>query len=315
MLETPRAFEESVAVAAVLALADDPQITDTSLAEPRSPCWAISGQRTKIVAAWQARVGAGDDVLVTRLLGLFEWTSLWATDGDHLAPYIHALWPASGRTEVFSHIEHSMASPNAVVRAAVCELWLRAAEGRRAFEDRQIDKLVRSAVAIAEAGTRTDDERAASRALLDMSHAGARHALIDAIRHATTKNNDELRGSCYRGLSRIEHPAVWPFFIERMFADREAYGALMAAIGTSGSTAPAIVRCSRKLARRATEPDAIHAATMYAEVLVGKLHRRACSSSSRASDARLAAADQRRRAPAALRLRASHARRTRDPRT
>ena len=223
------------------------------------------------MAAWKTRVAAGDDALVMRLLGLFEWASLSATDNDQLEPYIHALWPAGGRPDVFSHVEHAMASPNATVRAVVCEEWLREDEGRRAFGDAQIDKLVRSAVALAEGGGHDDDVRAANDALFNVSHPGARHALIHAIRHASTKRNDELRGSLYRGLSQIDHADVMPFFIERMFVEREEYVALMESIASRLDAAShrAILA---ELARRAGDPDAIRAATMYADIFVDKKH-------------------------------------------
>ena len=267
VIDTPRAFDEAVAIAAVIAMADDPQITDMSLASAIVEL-RYHGQE-ELVAAWKTRVAAGDAALITRLLGLFEWTSLWATDDDHLEPYIHALWPASGNAEVFSHIEHAIASPNVAVREAVCEEWIREAEGRAGFDDAQIDKLVRSAVAIAEAGDDTDDRRAANRALFYISHTGARQALIDAIRHATTKHNDDLRNNLYRGLGHIAHSDVMPFFIERMFVEREEYWALMESIADK-LDADAHRAVLGELARRAGDPDAIHAATMYAEVVIDK---------------------------------------------
>lgn len=267
VLDGPRRFDESLAIAAVIATADDPAIPDMSLSSAIAEL-RYHGEK-ELVAAWQPRVAAGEVALITRLLGLFEWTSLWATDNDHLEPYIHALWPAGGRRDVFEHIEHAMASPNIAVREAVCEEWIREAEGRRAFDDTQIDKLVRSAVAIAEGGDNTDDRRAANRALFYVSHPGARTALFDAIRHASTKHNDELRRNLYFGLSHIDHPDVLPFLIERMFVEREEYWALMEAIADKlDATAHGHVLAA--LAARAADRDAIHAATVYAEILIDK---------------------------------------------
>jgi len=267
VLSAVKRFDQAVATAAVMAGVDDPRVPDMVLSAAIADL-RYHGQ-DDVVAAWKARVGDGDTALTTRLLGLFEWTALWATDDDHLEPYIHALYPAGGRAEVFAHVEHAMASPNIAVREAVCEEWLREPPGQRAFDDAQIDKLVRCAIAIAENGDDTDDQRAANRALFYMAHPGARHALVHAIRHASTKKNDELRRNMYFGLSHIDHPEVWPFFIERLFDEREEYWALLDAMGDTLDAARHRSVLAA-LARKSSDPGAAHAACAYAEVLIDK---------------------------------------------
>lgn len=265
VVDNPRAFDQEIAVDAVGTLADDPAVTDMALSS------AIVDMRyhgnDKLVAGWKARVAAGETAVITRLLGLFEWTALWATDDDQLEPYIHALYPAGGRAEVFASVEHALAGNSMVVRQAVLEAWLRAAEGIRAFSDAQVDKLIRMTVTIAEAGHDTDDRRAANRALFSTPHSGARHALMDALRNASTANNDELRYNLYVGLSHIDHPDVLPFLVERMLVEREEYGALLSALGTKIDAA-ANVRVLGTLLERADDPSAVHAATVYADALL-----------------------------------------------
>jgi len=267
VIDAPRAYAEPLAIAAVLACADDPRIGDMAIAGAIADMH-YHGEE-ELTAAWQPRVAAGDAALITRLLGLFEWVSLWATDDDQLAPYIHALWPAGGRPDVFPHVEHAMASANEVVRAAICEEWLREPEGQKSFDDRQIDKLVRSAVAIAEGGDNTDDRRGANRALFYMAHPGARHALMDAIRHADTKHNDDLRRNCYNGLTNIELPEVTAFFIDRLFVEREEYWGLLEEFSARMNAATHQLAL-RTFQQRAADPDAIHAVTAYADLLVHK---------------------------------------------
>lgn len=267
VIDNPRAYDQELAVDAVRTLADDPAVTDMALSS------AIVEMRyhgnDKLVAMWKARVAAGDTAIITRLLGLFEWTALWATDADQLDPYIHALYPAGGRPEVFASVEHALAGTSMVVRQAVLEEWLRAAEGIRAFDDGQVDKLVRMTVTIAEAGDDTEDRRAANRALFYTPHPGARHALFDAIRNASTAKNGELRYNLYFGLSHIDHPEVLPFLVERMFAEREEYWALLEALETK-IDGPSHVRVLGALVERADDPSAIHAATVYADMLLHK---------------------------------------------
>ncbi len=267
VIDSPRAYDQELAVDAVRTLADDPAVTDMTLSS------AIVDMRyhgnDKLVALWKARVAAGDSAIITRLLGLFEWTALWAPDADQLDPYIHALYPAGGRPEVFASVEHALAGTSMVVRQAVLEEWLRAAEGIRAFDDSQVDKLVRMTVTIAEAGDDTDDRRAANRALFYTPHAGARHALMDAVRNASTAKNDELRYNLYFGLSHVDHPDVLPFLVERMFVERDEYWALLEALETKIDGA-ANLRVLGTLVERADDPNAIHAATVYADALLHK---------------------------------------------
>ena len=267
VIDNPRAYDQELAVDAVRTLADDPAVTDMTLSS------AIVDMRyhgnDKLVALWKARVAAGDSAIITRLLGLFEWTALWATDADQLDPYIHALYPAGGRPEVFASVEHALAGTSMVVRQAVLEEWLRAAEGIRAFDDGQVDKLVRMTVTIAEAGDDTEDRRAANRALFYTPHAGARHALMDAVRNASTAKNEELRYNLYFGLSHVDHPDVLPFLVERMFVERDEYWALLEALETKIDGA-ANLRVLGTLVERAEDPNAIHAATVYADALLHK---------------------------------------------
>ena len=265
VVDSPRRYDEDIAVDAVIALMDDPQVADMALTP------AIIDMRyhggSALVAKWKARVAAGDSALITRLLGLFEWTSLWATDDEQLEPFIQALLPAGKRPEVFASVEHALAGTSAVAREAVLEGWLREREGIRAFDDAQVDKLVRMAVTIAEAGDNTNDRKAANRALCCAPHPGARHALMDAVRNASTLKNDELRRNLYFGLSSFSHADVLPFLVERMFVEREEYSALLHAIGTHLDHA-GHVRVLATLVERAAEPDAIHAATVYADTLL-----------------------------------------------
>jgi hypothetical protein len=267
VIDNPRAYDQELAFDAVRTLADDPSVSDMALSS------AIVEMRyhgnDKLVADWQARIAADDNAMITRVLGLFEWTALWATDADQLEPYIHALYPAGGRPEVFASVEHALAGNSVVVRQAVLEEWLRAAERVRAFSDTQVDKLVRMTVTIAEAGDDTDDRRAANRALFYAAHPGARHALMDAVRNASTVKNDELRYNLYFGLSRIDHPDVVPFLVDRMFAEREDYWSLLEALETK-IDASANVRVLGMLVERAADPSVVHAATVYADTLIHK---------------------------------------------
>jgi hypothetical protein len=267
VLDAPSRYDQALAVAAVIASVDDPRVPDMALSA------AIADMRyhgrDELLAAWRPRVAAADGALVTRLLALFEWTGLWATDAGQLEPFIHALYPAGGRPDVFAQVEGALASDRMVVREAVLGAWLREREGLGAFSDAQVDKLMRSAVAIAEAGTATNDQRAANRVLFYVGHPGARQALMDAIRNASTKKNDELRWNLYFGLSNLRHPSIVPFLIERMFVEREEYWALMEAIAArlDATTHRAVIAA---LSTRAGNADAAHAATVYAEVLVDK---------------------------------------------
>ncbi|HEY5952543.1 MAG TPA: SMI1/KNR4 family protein, partial [Kofleriaceae bacterium] len=267
VVDNPRAYDQEIAVDAVRTLADDPNVTDMALSS------AIVDMRyhgnDKLIAGWKSRIAAGESATVMRVLGLFEWTALWATDSDQLEPYIHALYPAGGRPEVFASVEHALAGNSVVVRQAVLEEWLRAAEGIRAFDDAQVDQLVRMTVTIAEAGDDTEDRRAANRALFYTPHPGARVALMDALRNASTTKNDELRYNLYFGLSHIDHPDVLPFLVDRMFTEREEYWALLEALEAK-IDATANVRVLGTLVERAADPSAVHAATVYADALIHK---------------------------------------------
>ncbi|MDB4955064.1 MAG: hypothetical protein JWO36_2633 [Myxococcales bacterium] len=267
MLDVPRIYDEALVVAAVLALADDARVPDMVLSA------AVADMRyhgkDALVAVWKKRVADGDHALITRLLALFEWTGLWATEDDHLEPFIHALYPAGARPEVFGQIEGALASESATVRQAVLKAWLDEVEGQQVFTDQQIDKLVRSTVAIAEAGNKTSDQQAANTALGSMSHAGARNALMAAVRNSSTAKNKQLREHLYSGLSQIDHPSIVAFLIERMFVEREEYSGLMEAIAHKLDS-DAHREIMTTLGRRAKDTDAAHAAAVYAEILVDK---------------------------------------------
>jgi hypothetical protein len=265
VVDNPRIYDQDLAVEAVRTLADDPNVSDMALSA------AIVEMRhhgtDRLVAAWRSRVESGDSAMITRLLGLFEWTALWATSDDQLEPYIHALGPAGGRPEVFATVEHALAGNSMVVRQAVLEQWLRDGNAIRAFDDAQVDKLIRMAVTIAEAGDDTNDRRAANRALFHTPHPGARHALIDGLRNASTAKNPELRSNLYSGLSHVQHPDVLPFLVEQLFVERDEYSALIAALATR-IDATTNVRVLGTLVERGADPNAVHAATAYADTLL-----------------------------------------------
>jgi hypothetical protein len=269
VIASPRDFDQPLAVAAVIAMVDDPRVPDMPLSA------AIADMRYHgagdLIAAWRTRTAAGDSALITRLLALFEWTALGATEPEQLTTYIHALHPAGGSADVFGQVENALASDSAVVRAAVCDEWLRD-EGVLAFDDTQLDKLLREVVALAEAGGDTADRRAANRALFHASRAGARRALIDGVRNARIDRNDELRWNLYYGLSHVDHADVDTFLVERLFVERDEYGALIGALAEKLD--PAIHRrVLDRLAERAGDSDGIHAATAYVDVVVERAPR------------------------------------------
>src|SRR5437763_5242346 len=101
----------------VLALADDPRSNDAVIAAALAAL--PERARREVVAAWTARVTAGDPALVTRLLAMFELAALGATDAAELSPFIEPLREAGAQPDVFAHLEHAMASERAAVREAV----------------------------------------------------------------------------------------------------------------------------------------------------------------------------------------------------
>jgi hypothetical protein len=212
----------------IMKLAEDPETTDAQLA----PAIAVlrDKAREELIAAWQPRVAARDQELITRLLGLFEQTALTATDPAQLVTYIHALLPAGGHEEVYAHVEQAIASANAAVRTAVCSEWLGRDAGARAFDDAQIDLLARSAVALAEMLDDSADRAAALAALAGLAHPGARRALIDGVRNSHAARHRELRRHLYRGLGHIVHPDVTAFVVERLFVEPNELVALGEAI-------------------------------------------------------------------------------------
>ena len=266
VVAAPRRFDPALAVAAMIALADDPRVPDAALVA------AVGTMRghglDDLVAAWRTRVAEGDGALINRLLTLFEWTALAATQTEQLAPLIRALQPASGKKDVFTQVENALASDSAVLRCALCEEWLRD-DAMQAFDEAQLDKLWRALIALAELGNDTPDRRAACQALFHASLPGTRRALIDAIRHARPGGNKDLKWSLYFGLAHIDHPEVVPFLVERLFAEREAYGAVIGALGVKFD-AGTHRRVLSSLANRADDPDAPQAAALYAEVLVDR---------------------------------------------
>src|SRR4029077_7055966 len=107
-----------------------------------------------------------------------------ATDPEELAPFIDPLREVGALPEVFQHVEESFASGRAAVREAVCARWLADSRAQRVFDDSQIDKLIRCAVAIAEGDADGAARRAACSVLRNAVHPGARDALMSAIRYA-----------------------------------------------------------------------------------------------------------------------------------
>jgi hypothetical protein len=258
IIDSPGAFEPELAIAAVAALADDPAVSDMSLA---SAIAQLSDHGEALVAMWKQRVSDGNLALITRLLALFEWTALHATAPDQLVPFIRALHPAAGRTDVFAQLDDALASDRAVVREAALLGWLGDRDGIAMFDDAQVDKLTRSAVALAEDGSAT-----AMRVLGAIAHPGAAPALIDALAKPRTGER-ELRGNLYRGLAQLQHPAIAPCLIQRLFVERECYVPLIDALAVKLDT-PLHRGVLGALARRDREADAVHAATLYAELLV-----------------------------------------------
>ena len=250
--------------AAVLALADDPRVSEDVVAAALASLTPV--RRKQVIQTWIERVAAGESALVTRLLGMFELTALGTKNPDELAPFIEPLREVGCLTEVFEHVEQAMASERAAVREAVCARWLADARAQRVFDDSQIDKLVRCAVAIAEGGTDTSDRRAASAVLRQAVHPGARDALMSAIRYARTDGNPALRSDLYAGIIANRGRHLVPFLVERLFEERSAYGALVDALGRVLDDA-AHRHVLATLAQRARDPAAVHAATLYADTL------------------------------------------------
>jgi len=269
VVDDPRRYDKALAVAAVIALVDDPRAPDMALAAavfemPRHG-------KDQLVAAWQPRVVGGDTTLIIRLLALFEWTGLWATDPEPFEPFIRALVPVGHQPDVFAQVESGLVSDKAAVREAILGRWLGDKAGFAAFTEAQADNLMRSAIAIAETGTTASDQRAAHRVVsfAGDGRPGVHHALIDGVRHASTQKAAELRDHLYRGLSRIEHPAVVAFLVEQLFAERAAYTPVMNALAAWLDTDTHRV-VLEALAQRRTDARAIHAATVYADTLIEK---------------------------------------------
>jgi hypothetical protein len=261
----PRAKRPKLSVRAVLALADDASQSDAAIAAALAAM--PEKGKAEVAAKWTARVTSGDTALVTRLLAMFELTALSATDASALAPVIAPLRAVGGLPEVFSHLENAMSSERAVVREAVCELWLADAGAQTTFDASQIDKLVRCAIAIAEAGDGRPDTRAAITALSRISHPGGRRALIEAIRHARASRTPELVEGLYAGLAGTGARDVVPFLVERLYVERAAFGPLVAAVAATVDNA-AHRQVLASLAARAQDPSAIRALTLYADAVV-----------------------------------------------
>jgi hypothetical protein len=266
IISAPARFDEKLAVPAIVALAEDPAVSDVSL----STAIAELAAKDELVAVWRERIAAGDDALVMRLLALFEWAGLSATDPAQLAPYIRALQPAGGRPEVFAQIDSALASESMVVRAAVLDGWLRDAAASASFDDAQIGMLMRSAIAIAEAGADTIDRRAAHAVLACCAgHPATAPIVIDAIRAPRAKRAQELRASLYAGLAHVRHPAIPPFLIEQLFVEREVYPPLLDALATHLDLA-LHKRLLAIFTTRARDADVLRAVTLYAELIVDK---------------------------------------------
>ena len=250
--------------AQVIALADDPRVSDLIVAAALGAL--APSRRRQVIQTWTERVAAGEAALVTRLLAMFEVAALSATDPEELAPFIEPLREVGGLPEVFSHVEESLAAEREAVREAVCTHWLADARAQRVFDDLQIDKLIRCTVAIAESSVDTPDRRAANRVLEHAVHPGARDALMHAIRYVRGERNSELRANLYAGLVANRGRHLVPFLTERLFEERVAYGALVGAFGRVLDES-AHRHVMTTLASRAREAAAIHAATLYADTL------------------------------------------------
>jgi len=270
VIDAPRRFDKALAIAAIAALVDDPRAPDMALAAavlelPRAG-------KDALVAAWLPRVTAGDTALIIRLLALFEWTALWATDHDVFEPYVRALAPAGHQADVFAQVESGLGSDNAVVREAILHRWLGDPAAFAAFTDAQADNLLRSAIAIAEAGDKTSDQAAARRVVRagGGGRGGVHRALIEGARNASGRHAAALRGELYRGLARALHPEVVAFLVEQLFAERGVYGPLMEALAAQldADVHRAVLDA---LAQRRADPAAIHAATLYADTVLEHL--------------------------------------------
>jgi hypothetical protein len=265
VIAAPRDFDASVAVAAVLALAGDARVPDMPLAT------AVADMRyhgaDALVAAWQP-LAVTDATLRGRLLTMFEWTALGATDPEQLAPFVHALQAAGGLPDVFAQVENALASDSPVVRAAICDEWLRD-EPMQAFTDAQVEKLMAEVIAIAENGNQTLDGLAANRALFHANRAAAYKVLVDGVTRAKTARNEDLRWNLYYGLSHVDHPDVVAFLIERLFVELEEYGALVGALADRLDAAGHRVVLDR-LGDRGGDPASVRAAMLYVDVLIDR---------------------------------------------
>jgi hypothetical protein len=249
--------------AAVLALADDPRVSDVLVA---AELGALPPARRKhVVGAWTERVAAGESALVQRLLAMFELAALGAKTADELAPFIDPLREVGGLPEVFPHVEHALSSDKAAVREAVCARWLADSRAQRVFDDSQIDKLMRCAVALAETGEGRDGT-AASAVLRSAVHPGARDAVMDAIRHGRAEKGSTMRADLYAGLVANRGRHLVPFLVERLFEEHAAFGALVDAWGRVLDDA-AHRAVLTAFAQRARDPSAVRAATLYADTL------------------------------------------------
>lgn len=263
----PRKYDKEHALAAVLALADDPTTSTMALGAAVHELRYHGGD--DLVAAWKQRVTDGDTALIARLIELFDDVAVWTNDDDPLEPYIHALYPAGSRPEVFALAQRALASDRPIVRQTACEEWLRETEGQRGFTDAQIDALIRAAAAIAIEGDDTGDRRAANTALFYCAHPGAFSAIAEALRTAPTDRNDKLRWNLYFALSHIDHPDVVPLLIERLFVEDAELWALMEAFEAKhGHDTQRHVLAA--LDARRDDRGAAQAAGIYADVLIDK---------------------------------------------
>jgi hypothetical protein len=254
VVDSPTSFAPSLAVAAVLALADDPAVADVCLANAIAVM-----QPAQLVKAWDRRI-ADDDALVARLLGLFEWTALWATDPKELELYAKALARVASRRDVFSQIENALSSDREIVRESICLHWL----GNHSYSDPQRDTLMRMTVALADSRDDTRDRRAATAALASTRFDASFPALSDGARNTRSK---ALRTILYGSIAHNRHAGVGPFLIERLFAEKDCFGPVVDAFVTRRD--PAFHhQVVAAVVQRAAEPTAIRAATLYADVLL-----------------------------------------------
>jgi len=251
VIDDPMAFAPALAHTAILELSEDPDVTDACLAN------AIAVMNpASLVKAWQKRVLAGSEAMIARMLGLFEWTALWAKQASELEPFSQALASCAGRPDVYGQVENALSSDREVVREAVCRYWL----GHYNYRESQRDVLMRMALAIAEGRDDTLDRQAATEVIATTRFAAAFGAISDGIRTTRSKT---LRALLYRSLATNLSDHTDAFLVERLFVERESLADLVEAIAARRNTD----LHRQALAELTKRAPAFRAATLYADAL------------------------------------------------